>query len=210
MDMIGDRKFVDVPGGKTHELPPLLVKTAPDVRRLDKIMDIANQIIEQEDMVPCSSGDKIFDEELLDRRRLDLALNLVDRYMGLVSHWHWGDAVVEWIRQCEITFGARIELRNLLRSDLWPHAGRSSFVTLLGDKAVPTRGVELEKAVGLRLAFRQMPPIRCCTDQFLFYLNQSVAETAYRTWLNTTPNPIASFPPERFAFDVVNMSVDVH
>jgi hypothetical protein len=210
MDIIGDRKFVEVPGGKTHELPPLLVKTVPEVKRFDRMMTVANEIIEQEDMVPCTSGDRVLDEESLDRRKMDLALNLVDQYFGLLSHWHWGDAVVEWIRQCEITFGARLELRNLLRSDLWPHAGRSSFVTLLEDKSIQTAGVALEKAVGLRLAFRQMPPIRCCSDQFLFYLNNSVAETAYRTWLNTTPNPIASLPPERFEFQVVNMSVDIH
>jgi hypothetical protein len=209
MDIIGDRRFVEVPGGKTHELPPLLVKTSPEVKRLDKMMCIASEIIEQEDMVPFPAVDGIVDEDL-ERRKMDLALNLVDQYLGLLSHWYWGDAVVEWIRQCEITFGARLELRNLLRSDLWPHAGRSSFVTLLEDKAISTRGVELEKAVGLRLAFRQMPPIRCCSDQFLFYLNNSVAESAYKTWLNTTPNPIASLPPERFQFDVVNMSVEIH
>ena len=29
MDIVGDRKFVEVPGSKTHELPPLLVRTAP-------------------------------------------------------------------------------------------------------------------------------------------------------------------------------------
>ena len=52
MDSIGDRRFVEVPGVKTHELPPLLVKTVPDVRRLDKMMDVAAEIIEQEDMVP--------------------------------------------------------------------------------------------------------------------------------------------------------------
>jgi hypothetical protein len=210
MNIIGDRKFVEVPGGKTHELPPLLVKTVPDVRRLDKMMGIANEIIEQEDMVQCIAGDKMHNQESLERRKLDLALTLVDQYLGILSQWCWGDAVVEWIRQCEITFGARLELRNLLRSDLWPHAGRSSFVTLLEDKAVPTHGVPIAKAVGLRLAFRQLPPIRCCTDQFLFYLNNSVAETAYRTWLNTTASPVASLPPERFQFDVVNMSVDVH
>lgn len=209
MDIIGDRRFVEVPGGKRHELPPLLVNTVPEVKRYDRMMEIANQIVEQEDMVDCS-GDMPVDEQLIERRKLDLALNLVDQYLGLLSHWHWGDAVIDWIRQCEITFGARLELRNLLRSDLWPHAGRSSFVTLLEDKAVYTRGVALEKAVGLRLAFRQMPPIRCCSDQFLFYLNNSVAETAYRTWVNTTPNPIASLPPERFEFEVLNMSVDVH
>src|SRR3954452_24430289 len=103
MEIIGDRKFVEVPGGKTHELPPLLVKTVPNVKRLDKMMGIANEIIEQEDMVPCISGDKLVDEDSLERRKLDLALNLVDQYLDLLSQWHWGVAVVEWIRQCEIT-----------------------------------------------------------------------------------------------------------
>ncbi|MBV9404942.1 MAG: hypothetical protein JO211_06335 [Acidobacteriaceae bacterium] len=210
MDIIGDRKFVEVSGDRTHELPPLLVKTVPEVKRLDKLMGIAAEIIEQEDMVPSVAGDKVAEEEAVERRKMDLALNLVDQYLGLLSHWHWGDAVIEWIRQCEITFGTRLELRNLLRSDVWPHAGRSSFVTLLEDKAVKTQGVELEKAVGLRLAFRQMPPIRCCSDQFLFYLNNSVAHTAFRTWLNMTPSPISSLPPERFAFQIVNLSLDVH
>ena len=210
MDMVGDRRFVEVPGGRTHELPPLLVKTVPEVKRVDKMMGIAADMIDQEDMIPLAVGDVLASEDALERRKLDLALNLVDQYLGLLNHWQWGDAVVEWIRQCEITFGARPELRNLLRSDLWPHAGRSSFVTLLTDKSVKTSGVLIEKAVGLRLAFRQMPPIRCCSDQFLFYLNNSVANTAYHTWLNMTPNPIASLPPERFMFDVVNMSLEVH
>ena len=210
MDIVGDRKFVEVPGGKTHELPPLLVKTVPDVKRVGKMMDIAAEIVEQEDMVPTLAGDNLTSDDAVERRKMDLALNLVDQYLGLLSHWHWGDAVIEWIRQCEITFGGRLELRNLLRSDVWPHAGRSSFVTLLEDKAVKTRGVQLDKAVGLRLAFRQMPPIRCCSDQFLFYLNNSVARTAYHTWLEMTPNPISSLPPERFIFEIVNMSVDVH
>ena len=210
MDIVGDRRFVEVPGGKTHELPPLLVKTVPEVKRVDKMMGIAADIIDQEDMIPPVFGDSIASEEAVERRKMDLALNLVDQYLGLLSHWHWGDAVIEWIRQCEITFGARMELRNLLRSDIWPHAGRSSFVTLLADKSVRPSGVHMEKAVGLRLAFRQMPPIRCCTDQFLFYLNNSVANTAYRTWLDMTPNPISSLPPERFMFEVVNTSLDTH
>jgi hypothetical protein len=214
MDIIGDRRFVEVPGGKTHELPPLLVKTDPGVKRLDKIMDIASGIIEQEDMVPmldAAAGSlELRQTEDVDRRRMDLALNLVEQYLKLLTHWHWGDSVIEWIRQCEITFGNRIELRNLLRNDVWPHAGRCSFVRLLEDKAVETAGVELEKAVGLRLAFRQMPPIRCCSDQFLFYLNQTVANTAYQKWQSMIPAPVAALPPERFAFDVVNMSIDVH
>ena len=195
MDIVGDRRFVELAGDRTHELPPLLVKTVPEVKRLDKIMGMAAEIIEQEDMIPAVAADKVAGEEVVERRKMDLALNLIEQYLGIMSHWHWGDAVIEWIRQCEITFGTHIELRNLLRSDVWPHAGRSSFVTLLEDKEIQTKGVELEKAVGLRLAFRQMPPMRCCSDQFLFYLNNSVAQTAYRTWLNMTPTPISSFPP---------------
>ena len=210
MDIIGERKFVEVAGGKTHELPPLLVKTVPEVRRLDKLMQMATQIIDQEDMIPTVTGDSIIESEQMERRKMDLAINLVDRYLGLLAHWHWGDAVVEWIRQCEITFGSRLELRTLLRGDIWPHAGRSSFVQLLEDKAVKPEGVSLGHAVGLRLAFRQMVPIRCCSDQFLLYLNTSVAQSAYRTWFDMTPSPISSLPPERFEFEVVNMSLEIH
>ena len=43
-------------------------------------------------MVQTVTGDAIATEELVERRKMDLALNLVDQYMGLLSHWHWGDA----------------------------------------------------------------------------------------------------------------------
>jgi len=52
MDILGDRKFVEVPGEKTHELPPLLVRTTPNVRRLDRVVGMANTLIESEDMIP--------------------------------------------------------------------------------------------------------------------------------------------------------------
>lgn len=210
MDIIGDRKFVDVPGGKTHELPPLLVRVVPTVRNWEKMMGIANDIIEQEEMLAAVPGDSALLPEECERRKMDLALNLIDQYVGILTHWQWGDSVLEWIRQCEITFGSRPELRNLLRNNIWPHAGRSSFVTLLEDKDIHTKGVDLERAVGLRLAFRQMPPIRYCSDQFLFYLNSSVGSTAYQTWSGMTPQPVSSLPPERFEFDVLNMDVDLH
>src|ERR1700733_14635486 len=207
MDIIGDRKFVEVPGGKTHDLPPLLVKTVPEVKRLDKMMGIAAEIIEQEDMVPTWASPIPGTDDLLERRKMDLALNLVEQYLGILAHWHWGDSVLGWIRQCEITFGARLELRNLLRPDVWPHAGRSSFVMLLEDKAVPSEGVEFEKAVGMRLTFRQPPPISCFSNQFLFYLNSSVATSAFDTWSHMSPAPLSCLPPERFTFDIIDMSV---
>jgi len=56
--------------------------------------------------------------------------------------------------------------------------------------------------VGLRLAFRQPPPIDCFSSQFLFYLNAAVADTAYHTWSQTP----ALFPPDRFHFDVLDVS----
>ena len=51
MDIVGDRKFVEVPGEKTHELPPLLVRTTPNVRRLDRVVGMANNLIDAEDMI---------------------------------------------------------------------------------------------------------------------------------------------------------------
>ena len=208
MDILGDRHFVEVPGSKTHELPPLLVHGSRTPKRLDKVVDMATGIIEAEDMIPPAPAEDARLDAEFERRRMDLALNLVDQYMSFLSHWSWGDSIVEWIRQCEMTFGMRMELRALLRADLWPHAGRTSFIHLLRDKDIDTGGVTLEKAVGMRLTFRQPPPIKCFSNQFLFYLRSSVASTAYETWAAMTPDPVAALPPERFTFDVVNMSIE--
>jgi hypothetical protein len=204
MDIVGDRKFVELPGEKTHELPPLLVRTSPKVKRLDRVVNMANDLIDAEDMMLAALGEGL--EAEADRRKMDLAINLADQYLHFVTSWQWGDSILEWIRQCEITFGARMDLRNLLRPDVWPHAGRSSFVVLLEDKAVPSDGIDVEKAVGLRLTFRQPPPISCFSNQFLFYLNSTVASTAYQTWAHLSPAPISALPPERFTFQVIDMS----
>jgi hypothetical protein len=206
MDILGDRKFVEVPGEKTHELPPLLVSTTPKVKRLDRVVGMANDLIESEDMIAASGFDGFALDHEGDRRKMDLAINLADQYLRFVTEWQWGDGILEWIRQCEMTFGARLELRNLLRPDVWPHAGRCSFVNLLEDKAVSSEGMTLEKAVGLRLTFRQPPPLSCFSNQFLFYLNSTVASTAYQTWAHMSPDPVSYLPPERFTFHVIDMS----
>lgn len=208
MDIVGDRKYVEIPGDKLHELPPLMVRTSAGVKRLDRVMEMAGDIVQSEDML----SDKAFDEMAGDiadlevqRRKMDLAINLVEQYLAFVSHWQWGDGIVEWIRQCETTFQFSRELRTILRPDVWPHASRSSFVTLLSDKAVRPDGISLERAVGMRLTFRQPPPISCFSNQFLFYLNSTVAGSAYDTWSHLAPDPVSSLPPERFTFQVVNM-----
>jgi len=207
MEIIGDRKYVEIPGERTHELPPLLVRTSPEVTPLEEIVGLAAGIVEDENLVPDLPVHDPAVESLLDRQRLDLALNLTEQYKHLLAHWSWGDSILEWIRQCEMTFESQANLRNLLRPDVWPHAGRASFVTLLTDKAVPTHGVVLENAVGLRLTFRQPPPISCFSDQFLFYLNNSVGTTAYQTWAHLNSGEPASLPPERFKFQVVSMAL---
>jgi hypothetical protein len=211
MDIVGDRRFVEIPGDKTHELPPLLVRATPEVRRLDRVVNMANQLIESEQILPALPGEDLLQDPevdaVLSRRRMDLAINMVDQYLAFLTHWRWGDSVVEWIRQCEITFENSTALRPLLRPDVWPHAGRSSFVTLLADKSAVESGVDLESAVGMRLTFRQPPPISCFSDQFLLYLNGELSHSAYRVWSGMNPSPVSSLPPERFHFDVFNMQM---
>src|SRR5579884_3988726 len=102
MDIVGDRKFVELPGDRTHELPPLLVRTSPQVRRLDRVVNMANDLIDAEDML-LNAAPEGFDTET-DRRKMDLAINLADQYLRFVTEWQWGDSILEWIRQCEITF----------------------------------------------------------------------------------------------------------
>jgi len=140
-----------------------------------------------------------------EQRKFDLAVQLAEQYRGLVSHWQWGDSVLEWVRQCEITFESQAILRALLHPDVWPHASRASFVNLLIEKHVPTHGVALDRAVGLRLTFRQPPPIDCFSNQFLFYLNSTMAAGAYQTWSHLTTDEPALLPPERFHFEVVDI-----
>jgi hypothetical protein len=181
-----------------HELPPLLVRTVPEEASREELVQRAAEIVEAEDMLADS------DSDVKTHRTLDLAIHLADQYMGLLNHWAWGDSVVEWIRQCETTFESSSALRHLLSRDVWPHAARASFVDLLVDKHVPTRGIPLDRAVGMRLTFRQPPPIDCCSNQFLFFLNGRLAGAAYETWAQMSPGASAHFPPDRFHFEVLD------
>jgi hypothetical protein len=192
-----DARYIEIPGEKTHELPPLLVHSLADSAAE---ADLASVMPEAEDMLSLSDAA----ENVLEQRRIDLAVQLTHQYKGLVSQWLWGDSVLEWIRQCEITFECESTLRQLLHPDVWPHASRASFVTLLREKDVAAPGGGLEKAVGLRLTFRQPPPIDCFSSQFLFYLNSTVADSAYQTWSHLIPQEPAHLPPHRFHFEVVN------
>jgi len=159
-------------------------------------------IVEAEEMLP----DFAADEQVIEQRKFDLAVSLTEQYRSVIVHWQWGDSILEWIRQCEITFESVAHLRPLLHPDVWPHAGRSSFVTLLVDKAVLAPGTMVEKAVGMRLTFRQPPPLDCISNQFLFYLHSTVAGSAYEAWSHMGVTDIGLLPPHRFHFDVVQLS----
>ncbi len=205
MDILGTRTFVEISGERMLELPPLLVHAHTSMKRMDRVVGMAEKMVENDLLVfPALPPDAAMELEM-DRHRMDLAIQLSEHYLNLRYKWQWGDDVLEWIRQCETTFETNPQLRPLLRPDLWPHAGRSSFVRLLEDKAISTSGVALETAVGLRLSFRQLPPFSCCTDQFLFYLNEKISQSAYQAWSAMGPSEAASLPPERFHFDVVTM-----
>ncbi len=195
-----DRKYIDIPGTKTHELPPLLLH-ASDFPA-ESAGDMASVMLDEaDDMLPVS-GEAT---DVVEQRRFELALQLIEQYKKLLSHWSWGDSVLEWVRQCEITFESEDTLRRLLHPDVWPHASRASFVNLLMEKDVAGRGVAVDRAVGLRLTFRQPPPIDCISNQFLFYLNSSVAYTAYQKWSHLIPAPATLLPPNRFHFEVLNL-----
>ncbi len=192
--------YIEIPGDKTHELPPLLVHAA-DAEPEDGEGELASVMAAAEDMLGVT-GDS---EEILEQRKFDLAITLTQQYQGLVSSWLWGDSVLEWIRQCEITFEGEDNLRPLLHPDLWPHASRSSFVNLLAEKRIAASHPDLERAVGLRLTFRQPPPIRCVSSEFLFYLNSTVAGSAYQTWSRLSAQDPALLPPDRFRFEVLDL-----
>lgn len=198
---MADRTYVRIPGTKTHELPPLLVRASSPGVLAGEVLDHAAAIVESEDILP-PTGEGA---DIVEQRKFDLAVRLAEQYKALVAQWMWGDSILEWIRQCEITFQGEAALRELLHPDLWPHAGRSSFVTLLIDKSVG-RGAPLEEAVGLRLTFRQPPPIDFFSNQFLFYLNPTLAGKAYETWARLSASVAGVFPPERFHFEVFELS----
>ena len=192
-----DDRYIEIPGSKTHELPPLLVHPATE-----PAPDLKSVMVEAEEML----AEVDAAQEVVEQRKFDLACQLTERYRGLLSHWFWGDSILDWIRQCEITFESEETLRKLLHPDVWPHASRASFVELLREKALPIGGVTLEKAVGLRLTFRQPPPIDCFSSQFLFFLDSTLADSAYQTWSHLVTTAPALLPPDRFHFDVLDVS----
>ena len=51
---MSDRTYIEIPGNRTHELPPLLIHGEPaaNATPLSEVMDLAAGIVEGEDMIP--------------------------------------------------------------------------------------------------------------------------------------------------------------
>jgi hypothetical protein len=111
MDIVGDRRFVEIPGDRLHELPPLMVRSSPAVKRLDKVMDMANDIVQSEELLAEAALQDWPDGHEAERRKMDLAVNLVEQYMSFVTQWQWGDSILDWIRHCETQFQITHDLR---------------------------------------------------------------------------------------------------
>lgn len=201
METLGDRDYVEIPGERVHELPPLLLKDSRPERSLQDVLSTAQEIVERDELI----ADQL--TATLEDRRVSLAVNLAEHYASFLDHWFWGESIAEWIRQCETTFHARPALRPLLSPDIWPHASRASFVQLLEDKRVPRGEIDLENAMGYRLTFRQPPPIQFFSEKFLFFLNESLAASAYEVWSGASGPDSAWLPPERFRFFVTGTEI---
>ncbi len=130
-------RYIDIPGSQTHELPPLLVHWAAEHAAEQRGYDLA---IDHAGGRGYAGRRDLPTRSRFEQRKFELALQLSEQYKGLVAHWSWGDSVLEWIRQCEITFESEGVLRKLLHPDVWPHASRASFVALLLEKEYPDAG----------------------------------------------------------------------
>ena len=204
--ILGNRKYVEIPGDRIHELPPLLLKQTRG-GEIESVVDRAEAMVENDWLVPDDPPVDARAARDLEQRKVGLAVNLAEQYVNFLTHWTWGESILEWIRQCETTFETRPTLRPLLQPDVWPHASRASFVLLLEDKRVPSGRVNLENAMGYRLTFRQPPPIHFFSDKFLFFLNHSMATSAYQAWAGAGGQQVISLPPERFRFVVTGSEI---
>ncbi len=205
MDILGDNTYVEIPGDDVYELPPLLLGASQSPRRAEKAMKMAEDIVREGGIIPDSILYTLNPADL-EQRQMGIAVNLVERYLALHKQWYQGKCIQKWVTDCELTFSLKGNLNKLLRPDLWPHAGRISFISLLKTKApeqIPTR---VEEALGLRLTFNRFPPLVCLTDQFLLLHAPTIAGQAFETWAKKAPAPTSLLPAERFNFQVVDIS----
>ena len=55
MEIIGNRKYFDIPGGSTHELPPLLLKENANPASVEEMIHLAEEIVSSESLIDAGS-----------------------------------------------------------------------------------------------------------------------------------------------------------
>ncbi|PIR97402.1 MAG: hypothetical protein COT91_01575 [Candidatus Doudnabacteria bacterium CG10_big_fil_rev_8_21_14_0_10_41_10] len=136
-------------------------------------------------------------------------VSFTSRLNGLIAlqdFWALGDAVMNWIGQCEDTLttdGAWIEI---FPSDFWPFPSRAVFVELLKAKRLPSPNVNLPCAIGARLIFDQLPPVECYTEEFMSALLKPALFLTYEAWITSRQGdrPKNQLDPDRFEIEVVH------
>jgi len=48
---MGDRRYIDIPGSGTHELPPLLVHAGQEGTPVSEVVDMAAGLVEADDIL---------------------------------------------------------------------------------------------------------------------------------------------------------------
>ncbi len=166
--MRGDREYVNIPGNKMHELPPLLVRRVPD----GPPVDMTSAFLEAEEMLP----EVDVEEALLERRRFDLALTLAEQYRGLIAHWQWGESIVECgSGNAKSLFRSESALRDPAAPRRLAACGPPAVLSICWRiRKVTAPGVALQTAVGLQLTFRKAAPAYRLLHQRIPVLPESI------------------------------------
>jgi len=107
-----DKQYVQIPGIRNHELPPLLVKTSPPEVDFDKILGTACKLVDEDIITPAFlRGTRAEMEEMSDEStRRALGTKVLEDYQNFLRHWQLGYDIMEWVRQCVTTFETRADL----------------------------------------------------------------------------------------------------
>ena len=87
---MSEQRYVELPGSKTHELPSLLLHIATDA---------------DTDLTSVCWKPRTCWRQPMPIRKFWSSANWIcaathqNSTKGLVSHWSWGDSVLEWVRQ---------------------------------------------------------------------------------------------------------------
>jgi hypothetical protein len=187
-------EYLQIPFPGLIELPPLLISPTRSVE-LD-LYEAAERVSETGFLTNQDSRD-------FQARAYNSVSFLANAYTGLLNTWRIGTDVMEWTRQCSITFEDIPVLKETFcESDIWPNPRVHLLVELLKEKVVDLNGTDLEVATGLTRTFQVEPPFVSLTPEFMLFLYQTAGRSAYQNWSGTSPPPNLRLPPDKFYFQI--------